>query len=210
MRSIRAVAAMLNDGGILQQTYTTSSLQPSAEFAAYAMSVNPEYKELYRTGLRNRDYNFLLTDYSFLQFYRHSEGDELSMRFAYYANPFITTSLDEVFALYDGADYELYLQLLEETDERGDALAIRYEVATRDYVELRHPTAHFHIGLNEGRWPMDKILSPKAFTMFIAKLFYSSSWNENSDEQLTVEKQSCEVLANTLFSLRDRSHFYVT
>ena len=47
--------------------------------------------------------------------------------------------------------------------------AIRYEVATRDYLELRHPAAHFHIGLHEGRWPVDKILSPTAFTMFVAK-----------------------------------------
>ena len=58
-------------------------------------------------------------------------------------------------------------------------------------------------GQHEVSWPMDKILSPKAF--FIAKLFYSSSWNENADEQLAVEKQSCETLTDTFFSERDRA-----
>jgi hypothetical protein len=72
-------------------------------------------------------------------------------------DPFVPPSLDEVFALNDGADFELYLQLLEESEERGDALVIRYEVATRDYVELRHPAAHFHIGLHEGGWPVATI-----------------------------------------------------
>src|SRR5258705_9216790 len=32
MRSTRSVVIMLNDGGILQRTYTTGSLTPSAEF----------------------------------------------------------------------------------------------------------------------------------------------------------------------------------
>lgn len=210
MKSTKAVAAILNDRGILQQIYTTASLRPSSEFVAYAMSLNPDYKELYRMGLRNRDYNFLLTDYSFLQFAHSRNGDDLSMRFAYYANPFVSMSVDEVLAMHDGADYELYLQLLEESEERGDALVIRYEVATRDYVELRHPAAHFHVGLHEGRWPADRILSPKAFTMFIVKLFYSSCWDDAADEQLANEKHGCELLADTLFSAKDRRHLYVT
>src|SRR4051794_3351272 len=174
LKSTRTVAAMLDERRILQQTYTTASLRPSEDFAGYAMSLSPDYNELYRIGLRNRDYNFLLTDYSFLQFAHSSDGGDLSMRFAYYANPFSSMSLDDVIDVYDGADYELYLQLLDEREERSDALVIRYEVATRDYVELRHPAAHFHIGLHEGRWPVDKILSPMAFAMFIAKLFYPS------------------------------------
>ncbi len=210
MRNIRSVAASLDEKGLLQQTYSTASLRPSEEFVRYAMSSNPEYKDLYRIGLRNRDYNFLLTDYSFLQFAHHLDGDDLSMRFAYYANPFSPTSLEEVLAFYDGADYELYLQLLEEGEDRGDALLIRYEVATRDYIELRHPAAHFHIGLHEGRWPVDRVLSPKAFTMFIAKLFYAPTWNEAADEQLAEEKRACAELGEQLFSARDRRHLYVT
>jgi hypothetical protein len=210
MKSTRAVAVMLDERGILQQTYTTASLRPSSEFAAYAMSVNPDYQELYRIGLRNRDYNFLLVDYSFLQFAYGGDGDYLSLRFAYYANPFVSVSPETVMETCDGADYELHLQLLEENEERSDALVIRYEVATRDYVELRHPAAHFHIGLHEGRWPVDKILSPKAFTLFIAKLFYAPCWNDAADDQLATEKHSCEVLADNLFSARDRRHLYFT
>ncbi len=210
MRNIKALAAILDEKGLLQQTYSTASLRPSDDFVRYAMSMNPEYKELYRIGLRNRDYNFLLIDYSFLQFAHRVEGDELSMRFAYYANPFAPTSLEEVLSVYDGADYELYLQLLDENEERGDALVVRYEVATRDYVELRHPTAHFHIGLHEGHWPVDKILSPKVFAMLIAKLFYPATWNEAADEQFAKEKHGCAILADDLFSAKDRRHLYVT
>ncbi len=210
MRSIRSVAVMLDQRGILQQTYSMASLRPSEEFTRAAMSFNPEYKDLYRIGLRNWDYNFLLKDYSFLQFAHTLTGEELSIRFAYYANPFSSTSLEEALAVYDGADYELYLQLLEENEERGDALLIRYEVATQDYIELRHPSAHFHIGLHEGRWPVDKVLSPKAFALFIAKLFYVATWDETSDDQLAEEKRGCPVLGDHLFSEKDRRHLYVT
>jgi hypothetical protein len=79
MKSTRSVAVMLDESGLLQQTYTTGSLRPSAEFSAYAMSSNPDYRELYKIGLRNRDYNFLLTDYSFLQF-AHSREFSASVR----------------------------------------------------------------------------------------------------------------------------------
>jgi hypothetical protein len=132
------------------------------------------------------------------------------MRFAYYANPFIHLSPEDILNETDGSDYELFLQLLEEGDERNDAIVIRYEVATRDYVELRHPTAHFHIGLHEGRWPVDKILSPKAFSMFITKLFYVPCWNDKADEQLATEKYSCESLGEDLFSAKDKWHLYIT
>jgi hypothetical protein len=174
------------------------------------MSLNPDYKELYRIALRNRDYNFLLTDYSFFQFAHRREGDDFSIRFAYYANPYKSMSLDDVIEIFDGADYELYLQLLEEREERSDALVIRYEVATRDYVELRHPTAHFHFGLHDARWPVDKILSPMTFAMFIAKLFYPSCWNKAADDQLASEKHACSQLEDSLFSERDRNHLYIT
>jgi hypothetical protein len=210
MRSIRTVAKLLNAGGMLQQTYKTSSLEPSEEFISVARSVNPNYKHLYRVGLRNRDYNFLLADFAFLQFFRRQDGEELLMRFAYYANPFIVTPFEEFAETYDGADYEEYLQLLEESGDRDDALVIRYEVATRDYIELRHPTAHFHVGLHEGRWPVDKVLSPVAFTMFITKLFYAAYWTSDADEQLAQEKQSCKLLEDELFSAKDKGHLYIT
>jgi hypothetical protein len=152
----------------------------------------------------------LLTDYSFFQFAHNLNGNELSMRFAYYANPFIHVSPNEIMDQHDGPDYELFLQLLEENDERNDAIVVRYEVATRDYVELRHPAAHFHIGLHEARWPVDKILSPKAFSMLITKLFYTACWSEEADEQLATEKHGCELLADGLFSVKDKRHIYIT
>lgn len=208
MRNVRSLGAFLDENGLLQQTYTTAPLRPSEEFLSYAMSMNPDYKELYRIGLRNRDYNFLLADYSFFQFAYHVEGDALSARFAYYSNPFVSSRIEEV--VYDGGDYELYLQLLEESEGRSGALVVRYEVATRDYVELRHPTAHFHIGLHEGRWPVDKILSPKVFAMFITKLFYVDAWSQRSDEQFTEEKQACAALTEDLFSNKERRQLYLT
>jgi hypothetical protein len=132
------------------------------------------------------------------------------MRYAFYANPFASVGLDETLAVYDGSDYELYLQLLEENEDRGDALVIRYEVAERDYIELRHPVSHFHVGLHEGRWPVDKILSPLAFTMLIAKLFYPSAWSETHDEEFAEAKRRCEFLAPSMFSDRERQHLYIT
>jgi hypothetical protein len=51
---------------------------------------------------------------------------------------------------------------------------------------------------------------PERFTMFVAKLFYAATWNEGSDEQLAEEKRGCALLAESLFSARDRRHLYVT
>ena len=88
MKSLKGLAHILESKRLLQQIYSTAPLRPSDEFVRYAMSAKPDYAELYRIGLRNRDYNFLLTDYSYLQFAFDATGDELSMRYAFTLTPF--------------------------------------------------------------------------------------------------------------------------
>ena len=209
MHSMRSLHVLLNELGLLQQVYTTQALRPSGEFVSYALSDNPQYAVLYRLGLRNRDYNFLLNDYSYLQFGHAGGNDDLSLRFGFYANPF--GPVPNLADLFDGADYEMYLQLLEDQDEVSSAMAVRYDVALRDYIELRHPAAHLHIGLDENsRWPVDKILSPLAFTLWMLKLFYPDQWADSHDDRLSRAKSECQHLGGELFSPRERDQLYFT
>jgi hypothetical protein len=164
-----------------------------------------------RVGLRNRDYNILLTDYSYFQFAHSGEEGRLSMRFALYLNPFSPLSFDEVGSVDDSADFEVYFQLLEESEVNDAASAVRYDVAVQDRVELRHPAAHFHIGLHDSsRWPVDKILSPLVFTLLAAKLFYPERWGAGLDERLARSKAECSSFPPELFTNRERENLYLT
>ena len=209
MHGMRSLHALLNELRILQQVYSTRALCPSAEFVAYALSNNPAYVELYRMGLRNRDYNFLLDDYSYLQLAHAGDDDSLSLRYAFYPNPF--GPIPNLTDVFDGSDYESYLQILEDYDASSGANLVRYDVAYRDYVELRHPASHLHIGLHQtSRWPVDKILSPVAFVLMILKMFYPDRWLDAHDDRLSQAKGECARLDDELFSVRDRQQLYFT
>ena len=145
------------------------SLHPSEKFRDAAYDVCCSYENLYLVGLRNRDYNILLNDYSYFQFYKSQES---AYRFAYYPNPKLGPSVDAMATLRDYGelvedeiqDIEEFLLLVDDRSYAQHPPLIRYEYSPDQYKEFIHPTSHFHLGHHaENRWPMSKILTPSAF-----------------------------------------------
>lgn len=87
-RSIAKVWRNAEAAGIGELISTPTSLKPSNEFIDVALDGSARYEDLYLTGLRFRDYNVLLSDYSFFQF--SMTGN--CLRLAYYPNPFFGAS----------------------------------------------------------------------------------------------------------------------
>jgi hypothetical protein len=228
MLSLRGTQGLLNDLELLQIPRWFAALEPSDEFTALAHRRDTRYADLFRTGLRNSDYNFLLTDFSYLQFY-HIEGKEtFEVRYAFYPNPFDVIPYEEFCRSLevvdsDAADvdpYEVYYEHLAGVEEHLRTPPVRYEVSFRQYEELVHPAAHLHVGLHaESRWPVDRILTPLTFAAFVAKLFYAANWHvgrpkgaegrNRFDEVYIREKRACATIETAHFSDAERGQLFV-
>lgn len=224
-RSLRQTLTLLNDLNLLLLPQLIVALEPSLAFRSAVTRTAPTYAQVYRTGLQHRDYNFLLNDFSYLQFYRQGDTREhTNLRFAYYPNPYEHVSFGEFLEKLgeDAGDadvQELYMQLLSEQRETGGAPVVRYESAPAQHVPLKHPASHFHIGLSaEGRWPLDKVLSPLAFALLITKLNYPKNWHEQEDEtggnpfeeRLARARADCPELDDLLFTPQEQMQHHFT
>jgi hypothetical protein len=227
--SLRTCQSSLSDLKILQQLGSYGSLAPSDEFKREALDPDVNYSRLYQIGLRNKDYNFLLSDFSFLQFYFARGSEVCALRYAYYPNPFKTISFSSFLEMYgveeyEPDSYESYLQYLSEVEQIRQVPVLRYDVADERYEELIHPTAHFHLGLlSDNRLPADRILTPHAFGLFVAKHFYGDAWQElgqpsnpaqgnlnEFDRRYCEEKRRCSALGAHLFSMSERNQLFLT
>jgi len=190
-----------------------------------ALDPNTTYAALYRAGLTHRDYNILLTDFSYFQFQHTPDGASFSVRYAFYPNPHeraAAAQYEQAQLLGDEGDgYELFLDELTNTPEDHRVPAIRYEVAFTDYKPLVHPTAHFHFGLHsENRWPAQRVFTPLAFALVIAKQFFCDAWHEHGqkidpssktnafDAKLFQERIQCPILPEEYFSGDERRQFF--
>jgi hypothetical protein len=226
-RGLRAVSALFAELEILLQPYWMTSLEPSEEFKQVAYAGDVSYTEVYLKGLETRAYNFLLSDFGYLQFYRSEDAHRVDLRYAYYPNPFFTVGYEQFRHEYANDDaegdlYELYLQFLEESRSLSRAPALRYDLALRDYRELVHPASHFHLGLHEdNRWPVHRILSPEAFALIVAKQFYIHPWLQHAgsnppagelaelERRLCVARERCVLLADDNFSPTEKRQFHI-
>lgn len=201
-----------------------ASLVPSPEFRTSATSRSSRYEEVYLTGLRHRDYNVLLNDFSYIQYYCEGEDSDVSLRFAFYPNPYELPTYEEFeqeYGEWSVDALEMYLQLASENPLVHRIPCIRYEWSKRDYVHLRHPASHIHLGLHEeNRWPLSKLLSPEAFSFLVAKFFYSEQWYAAAgddergtglrglEKRLAKVRYKCESLPRKLFSRHERKQFH--
>lgn len=181
IKSIRRLWRVAEGIGLGEQFSGPTPLKASEEFRGLSISRTASYEEVYLCGLKNRDYNILLTDYSFFQFGR----TETTARLAFYPNPFFGTSERALSELSEKQEYvhegiitvEDYLQEISELRSTIQPPVIRYEFDPEAYVEDRHPTAHLHIGFHsENRWPCARILSPESFGLLLVKLYYPTEW----------------------------------
>jgi hypothetical protein len=195
-------------------------LSVDVEFRDLVLSGDADYPTIYLKGLSRSHYNFLLIDYSYFQF-SWFEAD--NVRYAYYPNPYLVSGMESVeefkrlqeLVESDMITYEEYLALLRDRPYQGRVPLIRYENAPNQYRELCHPCSHFHIGLHaENRWPLNRMLTPYAFTMLILKHYYGEDWREHGDDEgneflnsfdetLVLEKSNCPPIPGGLFSEKD-------
>lgn len=169
------------DAANLGETFSCPvSLPTNSKFREKSLNKKVSYEEVFLFGLRNVCYNLLLADRSYLQFSRQNEE---SFRFVYYPNPFLGTEVVEIESLsdtdgYDDFDMEEHLQLISERRNTQRPPIVRYEYAPAQYVELEHPSSHFHLGHHsDNRWPIRRILTPEVFTLIILKQFYRAKFN---------------------------------
>jgi len=224
--SIRGTHAILRECELLRSTAALRSEVASAEFRELALTPGTPYRDLYLCGLRNVDYNFLLTDYAYMQF-SHFEDDRY--RCAYYPNPFSGTGdafAEDLEAALDAGtlNFEEYSAYISEQPYEVRAPLIRFEVDYASYVMLQHPTAHFHIGMHtENRWAVSRELTPRAFALLLSKLYYSENWLEHGamaadvegfenrfDRQFAQEKVECALLAAQFFDSKEKALVHLT
>ena len=137
--------------------------------------------------MKNRDYDFLLEDDSFIQISCSLDGSNgvKVIRYAYYENPrkiksydeFINELFPEEFIDYSEEeplflrDYEQYKMeaLLKES-----ITPIRYDYDLENFLPIVHPASHIHIGHNNDvRIPINKIFLYLFISMMIFLLRFS-------------------------------------
>ncbi len=223
-RSLRELWRRVDWLGFGEEFSNPVSLVPSDEFLGLAMEENTTFEELYLCGLRNRDFNILLNGFSYFQFYKTNHG----LRYAYYPNPLLGSSESALRELIEMREYveegvlniEEYLQEIAEFRNPIQPPPIRYEYDPRSYVELRHPSAHFHIGFHsDNRWPCGRIYPPEVFGLLIAKFYFGNYWklldaikigdHENSiDGILERGRANSKLIEEEYFSEVERNSFH--
>ena len=213
--------------GIGETISNPSPLAVEEEFRRLVLSDEPSYKDVYMAGLRLSHYNFLLSDYSFFQFSWEAEN---KVRYAFYPNPFASgngvNGLSKI-RRYDELlraeliTYEDYLSLLRDAEADLRIPLIRYENAPDQHRGLSHPCSHIHIGFHsDNRWPLNRVLTPFAFSMYIVKQYYGDIWRANGideadetgsrfERELINEKANCRPVREGLFlDIESRSFYF--
>lgn len=206
------------------------SLDPHSEFRRVAYSPEVTYQDVFKTGLRYRSYNFVLSDYSYFQFWHDHKYDAHALRYAYYPNPFdITLAQNVVEKRGDGLHLsptesdDIYQQALEDSPLIIGRPPVRYDLDLDNYIESKHPSAHLTVGAyGNNRWPIARVFTPKLFVLFICKHYYSEYWSlmddkfmstegfmNSLDQALADEKRASPPLEEFRFTARERLHPYV-
>jgi hypothetical protein len=200
-----------------------ASLEVNEEFRDLVLSDERSYITVYLSGINLSHYNFLLTDYSYFQF---SWSPSDSVRYAYYPNPFEGSGADfkrwRELVESDLITQDEYLSILRDARLDPRVPLLRYEYAPDQYKQLHHPCSHLHIGHQaDNRWALNRLLTPRAFTLLILKHYYGAVWRDigrdESDEcgnsfetALIDEKTNCRPIRDALFSALEARSFFLS
>lgn len=212
--------------GISEIFSNPSPLQVDAEFRDLILSHTSTYIEVYNKALALSHYNILLTDYSFFQF--SSDGEE-NVRYAFYPNPYASSS-DEYNNWFKSRQdmveagmltHEEFLSLLSGKTGVGAIPLLRYENAPNQRAKFHHPSSHFHIGFHsENRWAVRRVLTPIAFALLVFKMYYGENWRAIGEDDepdqiknkfersLIAERARCYLVADHLFEADEERAFY--
>ena len=222
--SLKRAHDLFHEFGLIRVFTMPLSLGVNAEFNAVALDKDCSYPDVYFKGLKLAHYNFQLRDYSYFQF-SHTSPDNL--RYAFYPSPFGNKQLANISkltaALDEGAlDFETYCVAIEGLEINYRRPLIRYDYSSEQYLPVKHPTSHLHLGtFGEDRWPLERRLTPIAFALLIAKLFFGEYWEAVTDEttdscrtnefdnMLIAEKALCAITPIEKFLDVERNMFFI-
>lgn len=180
--------------GLAEPLAGPTSLPANTEFNRIALDTERPYTDVFFAGLKLGQYNFALTDFSYFQFSYTSEED---VRYAFYPSPFTTDALAQIAQLQqrlgarDAADVEMLMTFAESQPVNYRRPVVRYEYNVEQYDAGIHPVSHIHIGTyGDDRWVLQPRLTPLAFALVIAKLYFRPHWEavtEGEGEKRTNE-----------------------
>jgi hypothetical protein len=139
------------------------------------------YRESWQLIYANQWYDFVLRDFSMLQFSR----TENELRYAYYDSPlliipyedFVTQELGEDVELVGEMFREEYEQAIESSPAKESVTPFRYDYDPAAYRQCVHPASHLHIGAsNNIRIGTKKILRPLSFVLLVMRQCYPHEW----------------------------------
>jgi hypothetical protein len=212
--------------GIAESFSQSTPLPIHNEFRDLILSGHASYRDVYTSALSWSYYNVLLNDYSFFQF---SLDRDSYVRYAYYPNPFLSGTPQDLAAFKQRRElveagmltHEDFLRLISDSSHFSGVPMLRYENAPDQRVRFHHPCSHLHIGFHaENRWPLRRTLTPYAFSLLIYKNYYGSHWRTFDDEvnddirnsldrELISEKSLCALVREDLFDpIEERSFFF--
>lgn len=172
----------------------------SKEFLS--VSQKGSYKEIYDCAMKNKDYDFRLKDNSIMQFTNEKDTRRniVKLRYAYYKCPYLIFGNNEI------ESTDVFLE---------DYVSIRYDYDLNEYEETIHPISHFHIGNdNNLRIPVDKIVEPLEFGIFIIRNIYIKEWKELvkdiSIKNICIKsKEKLEKIEDDFFTNAERKFLYL-
>ena len=228
LTALDEVKYLLSEANILKYENTSRARSiVNAKLSAEFLSImhSDDYDNIYKTAMKNNDFDFVLIDDSFVQFSAIKGTNELvdgKIRFAYFPNPRSYQTyhefLEENEFSYDEVGDELvevYEQYISEAKLKDFVTPIRYDYDYKSYDMTNHSVSHLHIGREENiRIPLSKMLSPQAFTVLIIKYLYLEHWKKaiSKDSFKNIfekSKQKCVALDNELFSEFEKFQLYL-
>ena len=165
--SVRSAYHFLKECQLVRSFTAFKSHNPSGRFRELSLTVDSLYRDLFLCGLRNGDYNLLLSDYAYFQF---THFDKLHYRLAYYPNPFLgmdnaeARELDK--AVSEGVlSFEDYSHFLSDQRYEVTVPVIRFRTGLQCLRAARSPRSTFPRGHARGE-------SVAGFSLSYAKGFH--------------------------------------
>ena len=174
------------------------------KFSKEFLSVSQKgtYKEIYDCAMENKDYDFRLKDNSIMQFTieKDTRRNIMKLRYAYYKCPYL------IFGNNEAESTDVFLE---------NYVSIRYDYDLNEYKETIHPISHFHIGNdNNLRIPINKVVEPLEFGIFIIRNIYVKEWNKLVNDMSLKDiclksKEKLEEIGEEFFTNTERKFLYL-
>jgi hypothetical protein len=193
--SISKIEAILKEFELFKMNgiHSINERGVSSEFKS--ATIKETYFKAYNVGLANYDFDFLTNDQSFFQFEFHINDQKTEIRFSFFQNPVdfisyndyllqlieehhLVETVDEVRGLFE----DEYDQFLNEQENISNYTTFRYDLDQDNYLPVVHSFSHIHVGhQNNIRIPINKVISPLKFVLFVIKNVYYLKWKNKME-----------------------------